>query len=319
MKLSNETQLLNLLLACFKKLRILLRAVYELDIQVSNEHYIKPDLICFIENQKRFYSIFEFKKRSNIYENDIEDNIKPQHTNYLLFRPQDLDSSLIPKVIGSPSYLNYLFHSTPNKVISTIINSVPIELPTNVYSVNLSKKKISLIQTEDKTPNQILMEKIMELSENNEYWEKIYIPFTSKDIFDDLYGNKQNEPIVKRKAGIILTNIFFQFILERKIKKKSSIFRISDFFDYIFYYNYDKLTIGIEHERAIENKLRIFLRFIAGELLRRLEIPEIIERKETNNEFKIVLRNTDTIIDRIGDIKKEIISYFSQKRIDEFY
>ncbi|MHA1294525.1 MAG: hypothetical protein ACTSQJ_17940 [Promethearchaeota archaeon] len=83
MPISYTTQILNFFLACFKKLGILKRALYEESITLDNGEKITPDLLCFFteKDEPNFYSIYEFKLRGikTLTERDLNEELIPQY------------------------------------------------------------------------------------------------------------------------------------------------------------------------------------------------------------------------------------------------
>ncbi len=84
MNISYTTHVLNFFLACFKQLKNLKKALFEISITLSNGEIITPDLLCFItEEDVSFYSAFEFKQRGidSVSEEDIQERLIPQYRN----------------------------------------------------------------------------------------------------------------------------------------------------------------------------------------------------------------------------------------------
>lgn len=318
MRLSNQTRVANFLVAAMKSLGGLIKGVLELDIGLNNESTVKPDFMGYFELEGiNFYLIFEFKKRTIFSENDINNNIKPQYENYLQIQVKNLDSTLIPVNSKAEVFIDYLFYNSPKDIILKIIDNVPILNPVNIYDIDLKNKKVFEVIVEEGTINHKYMKDLMEISNQNEIWKKVYIPFLLNDILG-ISGIDDGKINIERNAGIILTNSFLQFIISRKIKEKDTDFRVMEFIDYILRHNYKKINIGRQEKEALRSKVRMFLYFLAEEIHEKIEIPEIM-RKLGINHFRIILRNTETIIDRINEIKNEIIFLFTQRKITDYF
>jgi hypothetical protein len=71
MRLSDQTRVVNFLLAAMKSIDGLIKGVFELDIGLSNGSTVKPDFIGYYELEGiNFYLIFKFEKRTIFSEND---------------------------------------------------------------------------------------------------------------------------------------------------------------------------------------------------------------------------------------------------------
>jgi hypothetical protein len=292
----------------------LTRAIYELDIYLQRGNECRPDLFClFNEDSNFYYSLFEIKKR-NIYKmDDIVDKIRPQYLSYLRISIDDLDDFLIPKIQNTDIYINYLFHNSDRQIIDQIINDVPIE--SNVYSLNLNEYEIKEIRSEQGNYNNSLMQNIINLSNDFDIWNITYIPFTYADI-KEFRGKGGNKVDIHNNSGIILSYNFLIFLLSRKIRKESSLFRVDDFIRYVFQNNFSNLNKGWEERKNINRKFNLFLKFICDELPARMEINPVIERVQ--ERYRILLRQTDTLENRINEIVHEVIEFLRQKRIPDF-
>jgi hypothetical protein len=296
----------------------LIKGVFELDIELSNESTVKPDFIGYYELEGiNFYLIFEFKKRTIFSKNDINNSIKPQYKNYLQIQVKNFDSTLIPVNSKAEVFIDYVFYNSPEDIILKIIDTVPILKPVNVYCIDLKNKKFFELNVKEGTLNHKYINNLMEISNQNDIWEKVYIPFLLDDILD-ISGTKDGKINIERNAGIILTNSFLQFIISRKIKEKDTDFRVMEFINYILRHNCREINIGRQEKEALRSKVRMFLHFLAEEIHEKIEIPEII-RKLGINHFRIILRNTETITGRISDIKNEIIFLFTQRKITDYF
>jgi len=107
----DETRTINFLLACFKKLKCLTKLIFEFDLQLSSGEKIIPDLFCYFNYiSSDFYSIFELKQINiNPIPNDQFLRIKNQYHNYLSMTTEDIDDTLMPKILSAEIYINYLF------------------------------------------------------------------------------------------------------------------------------------------------------------------------------------------------------------------
>ncbi|TXT54175.1 MAG: hypothetical protein BAJALOKI2v1_800002 [Promethearchaeota archaeon] len=313
LKRSKITKILNFLLACFKRIGNLTRAIYELEVSLHDKN-CKPDLFCLLKEKEDFYySLFEMKKRSIFSLSDLDENIRPQYHTYLEIEPTHLDDLLIPKINEANIHINYLFYDSDEHVINQIIKMVPID--TNVYDLNFQQKRLISIQTESKNLNHSLMEKIIELSNESTVWNKIYVPFTFEDI-KEFKGKGGNTVDIHNNAGIILSYNFLMFIFSRKIKGESSNFRTEDFIKYVFQNNYSNLNIGWEERSKYERKFNLFLKFMSEQLTDKMDINPIIVKERIG--YRILLRNTETLRKRIFEITKELINFLRQKRIPDF-
>ncbi len=314
-KISSITKTLNFLLACFKKMQNHRRIIYELDISLQNDSNCKPDLFCLlVEEGEFYYSLFEIKARTVFSEEDINEKIKPQYLSYQNITVNDLDDYLIPRIQNTTIYINYLFYDSERQIIDQIINSVPIQ--SNVYHLNLNERQIIAIQSNSGNLNDQLMEKIIELSQETSLWNKIYVPFTFKDI-QDFRGKGGKEVDIHNRSGIILAVNFMMFVLSRKIRKEDTLFLVDDFINYVFQNNFENLNVGWEQRKTFKKKFRLFLQFICNELPKKIDIDPIIEK--TDGYYRILLRHTATLERRISEITQELIKFLKQKRLPEFY
>lgn len=290
------------------------KIIYEFDIQLQDGSKSHPDLFCLLtENEDFYYSLIEFKRRTATSTEDIEEKIKPQYTSFQNIKIDDLDDLLIPKIQNADIYVNYIFYNSDPTIITQIINSIPIQ--SDVYQIDLDHQTMVSIQSTTGNFNHQLMIHIIKLSQEEEFWNKIYVPFTYDDI-QYFRGRGGREVDIHNKSGIILTSNFLMFILSRKIKSEDSSFLVDDFIKYVFQNNFTDLNIGWEHRATLERKFRLFLRFLSDEIPTRLEIKPIIERAERG--YRILLRNTDTLEKRIIEITNEVIEYLKQRRISEW-
>ncbi|MBD3212683.1 MAG: hypothetical protein GF311_08740 [Candidatus Lokiarchaeota archaeon] len=230
---------------------------------------------------------------------------------------KNLDSTLIPVNSKVQVFIDYVFYNSPKDIILNIIDTVPILKPVNVYCIDLKNKKFFEVIAEEGTLNHKYIKDLMEISNENEIWEKVYIPFLLDDILD-ISGTNDGKINIERNVGIVLTNSFLQFIISRKIKEKDTDFRVMEFIDYTLRHSYREINIGRSEKEALKSKVRMFLQFLAEEIHEKIETPEII-RKLGTNHFRIILRNTETIIDRIRDIKNEIIFLITQRKITDYF
>ncbi len=229
----------------------------------------------------------------------------------------DLDQNIIPKILASELLINYLFINSELNVIQDIIAQIPISRDTYVYSMNLDEYILEEIQAERDTLNFQLMNRIIELSRNRDYWKKIYIPFTLEDIIG-IKGKDGNRVDVPRYAGAIITNKFIQFIVNSKITQKSTTFSSDDFMDFIFKEFFKAVIIGDDKKIAFKRKIILYLDWVAKKLIQEINISEII-RKLSQNRYRIILRNTSTLEDRCLEIRKRAIAFFLQMKITEFF
>lgn len=318
MKICHETKALNFLLSCFKKQKNLVKAVFEFDIKLSGGEGIKPDLLCYIiRDEIRFYSLFEFKKKrsKSILEGQELIRVRKQFYNYQSFRITDLEGFYIPKDLESDLYINYLFLNTSDNKIKEFINLIPILDEIDIFSMLINRRKLNEIQSNILTPNSEMMKEFIQISNDEESWNKIYIPFTFKDIVD-IHGDN-NKSIISSNAGCILTNSLMLFIISRKIKKTPNKFRVDEFIDFVFINNYRNFIIGREEKEAIIAKVRLFLNFISVELPDLINITPLLE-KINISEYKIKIKKTNTLANRAEEIKKQVINFFIQTRITDF-
>jgi len=318
MKICNETKTLNFLLACFKSLRSLVKAVFEFDIRLSGGETIKPDLLCYIiYNQIPFYSLFEFKKKklSSQLEGQELERVRKQYHNYQSFNVSDLEGLFIPKDLESKIYINYLFLNTHQIKIEEFINLIPIQDDIDIYSLLINRRNLIKVQSSNQTLNSKMMEEFIQLSNDEDNWNKVYIPFTFNDIVD-IHGDRNNTRI-NRNAGCILTNSLMQFIIARKIIGKPNRFRIDEFIDFIFKNNYRNFNIGREENESLKKNMRLFLHFISEELPDKINITPLLERIN-QSEYRIKIKKTNTLVKRAEEIKIQVVNYFIQTRITDF-
>ncbi len=314
MKISEETQILNFFLAVLKNKRCpftLKRLLWEYKVNYNSAH---PDILCYFLNSNPFYSIFEIKKRTVNLTDDIQENIAPQYKKYLDLRNNidKFDANLIPVVVTANLFINYCFYDSPEATVQYIIKNVPIKEDTYVFSINLGKKQLLFSNGPFLNDNQLLIDHINNFLSNKGCWSKIYVPFTLKDI-EGIKPNKLVErPLIRRKIRIFLTE-FIGFIIHKKIQPSNSDFSKRDVFNYIF--DSSILTIGDEDRRAIENKIHLILIYLIETLFPDLKINAIERHK---NQFRIVLRNTRSLLERIDLIEQKLIDFLSQTEITEY-
>ncbi|MHA1439283.1 MAG: hypothetical protein ACTSPD_17060 [Promethearchaeota archaeon] len=214
-------------------------------------------------------------------------------------------------------FLNYVFINSEINIIRDIINQVPIQNDTNVYSMNLGSKTFNEVQAELGTKNYQLMRNIIYLSTNQEFWKKIYISFTLRDIvgIKGLGGDKVDIP---RFAGAILTNKFIQFIVNRKITEKDTNFNSDDFINFIFKEFFKVINIGEAEKMAFKRKIVMYLDWFAKKLIEEINLTEVI-RRIGHDKYRIIIRNTSTLEDRCSEIRKKVIAFFRQKKITDFH
>ncbi|MHA1294524.1 MAG: hypothetical protein ACTSQJ_17935 [Promethearchaeota archaeon] len=214
-------------------------------------------------------------------------------------------------------FLNYVFINSEINIIRDIINQVPIQNDTNVYSMNLGNKTFNEVQAELGTKNYQLMRNIIYLSTNQEFWKKIYISFTLRDIvgIKGLGGDKVDIP---RFAGAILTNKFIQFIVNRKITEKDTNFNSDDFINFIFKEFFKVINIGEAEKIAFKRKIVMYLDWFAKKLIEEINLTEVI-RRIGHDKYRIIIRNTSTLEDRCSEIRKKVIAFFRQKKITDFH
>jgi len=321
MAISYTTQVLNFFLACFKRLGTLKRALYEESITLENGEILTPDLLCFFteEDDSTFYSTYEFKLRriEVLTERDLNEELIPQYQKYRRLRVDDLDQNIIPKILKAEMFLNYLFINSEITFIQDIINQVPIQSDTNVYSMNLGNKTFEEIQAEPGTKNYQLMQNIIDLSMNREFWKKIYISFTLEDIVG-IKGTGGDKVEVPRFAGVIITNKFIQFIVNRKITDKDTNFSSDDFMDFIFKELFKVINLGEAEKKGFKRKIIMYLDWFAKELIEEINLTEVI-RRTGQNRYRIIIRNTSTLEDRCLEIRKKAIAFFQQMKITDFF
>lgn len=321
MPLNYNTQVLNFFLACFKRIGFLKKALYEESINLEDDVKVTPDLLCFFtkEDGANFYSVYEFKHRSieAITERDLEEELIPQYQKYRRLQVSHLDQNLIPKIITAEMSLNYVFINTEREIIQDIIDQVPIQEDTSVYSLNLKNKTLKVIQASEGTENFTLMERVIELSTEREFWKKIYVSFTLEDIvgIKGLGGPKIDIP---RFAGAIITNKFVQFIVNRKITERDSNFNADDFMDFIFKEFFKVIHLGEDQKKGFKRKLIMYLDWFARDLIEEINLTEVIRRLGTN-QYRIIIRNTSTLEERCIEIRKRAITFFQQMKITEFF
>jgi len=160
------------------------------------------------------------------------------------------------------------------------------------------------------------MNNILDLSKIEDYWKKIYIPFTLNDIVG-IKGKNGNKVDIPRFAGIIITNKLIQFIVNRKITQESSNFTADHFIDFLFREFIQIISIGEDEKKAFKRKIILFLNWFAEDLIQEINISEII-RKIAQNKYNIILRKTETLEDRCIDIRNQAIAFFQQLKITEF-
>lgn len=317
MILCETTKILNFLLACFKKINNEIKCVYEFNIDLSDGTDIKPDLFAYLPLEEKYYSLFEFKKRNTTSREDIDNSIRPQYEGYNKLEPTDLKGYLIPRVTDSVIYINYIFYNSNKDIVERIVEEVPLE-DCWIYS-KTTDNSLTAIKSIPNTPNSKLWDKITDFSDDRNQWEKIYIPFTLKDIVD-IKGLGGSDVKIARNAGIIITNNFMFFIQKKKIKGEKSTFSIREFFEYIYRSEFPNLNVGENEREALTGKIRLFLNYISEQITNEREIDiEPIIKKKSEGEYQILLRKTETITERIDILKEKVIAFFKQTEITDFF
>ena len=180
----------------------------------------------------------------------------------------------------------------------------------------LAERYTCWIQASEGTENFTLIEWVIELSTEREFWKKIYVSFTLEDVvgIKGLGGAKIDIP---RFAGAIITNKFIQFIVNRKITERESNFNADDFMDFIFKEFFKVIHLGEDQKKGFKRKLIMYLDWFARDLIEEINLTEII-RRLGRNKYRIIIRNTITLEERCIEIRKRAITFFQQMKITEF-
>jgi len=323
--ISEETIILNFIINALINKQIKIKGVIEYKITIPSVGISNPDFFFYLNSKSLnidTYMLIECKQRKTTSNKDIA-HIKNQCDSFLKISHNHLDSQKIPVIKSALIFINYMFYDTELNILKKIVRNA-ININTNKCCVlyyfsnnrNLNQHNFPNNQSHSK-----IIQILIDESNNYRNWEVFKIPFTLKDLepIKGLGGSKYNIKIdLSTPFSIIISHLCI-FVIQIKIQQKPGEFTTEDFLNFLISNVKSIIYIDEDEKKSLIKKLTLFLNYISK--ICQIENYKFIKDINTR-KFKIELKKSETLIDRIKSIEKKLVEYISkdvrQKKLTDF-